>query len=1025
MGNEMKIKNTKNKKLITVFLLYFLTLPAVFLTSSCQTNQSVFLRSQMTKADYEKALLKEEENLNNTLISFGENSLEAANIYDKLADINLALGNFEASQKQYEKAFNIRKSKLNEDDEKIATSLKNLGTIYKRTGKLKKASSMLHKSLEITTKIKGNDTPDVASLLVNISHLYMLQNNYKLAEQRCKKALNILLMDEEKHENEIDTARAYMAEIYLEQGKFAPAEKTIKKTLEKQISTFGKNSANVGTTLGYLAQIYTKQGRYKLAENNLNHSLQILQSELGENDPKVAETLKDYTQVLIKRGKYKQAIPFIKRAQQIQERSIGSTHPDIAKTYIMLADVYHNAKMYEQALTSAENAFDIYKNIYGIQSNICASALAKIGEINLSLKNLRLAEESLKKALDISNKVSGRRHPKTALIMKSLADVYAQENLFAKAEKLYKQSAILIKGAHSENHPSVVFIYESLAKLYLKKGATPDALQNIRRATKSFINFHSITGNKEAIKNYNISKELFETYLNIIFDGIGRSPRNRIRYSEEAFRVFQTAGLIKDSQSLSKISAKFTAEPNYLGSIVREQYTLAKSYNSAEKKLTKAIELSENERSRSQEKEYRRKMKEIFSIRNSIDKTISDKFSNYKELVNPKNFSVYNLQNNLAKNEALVAYFVGDKQTYIFAVTKKDMSFTKAYINEARLKEYVKKIISGLSPSNIKNGELPAYDTALANRLYKEIFKPIEKTIKGKKEIILVPSSALKSLPFAALVTKNAQNLEDVSWLSDRYAFSIISSVSSNRALKNFRLKQSSDNLLIGFGKALEKDEKVKKSYLNIFDNFKNSHDKTDELYKISNNLNIKEPYSLIKENATEKDVRESDLSNYKIVTFASPVIMAGEFMGLEEPALIMSQSQKDALSDNDGILHASEVTSLKLNAELVILLASKTASKSGEPNLEGLSSLSKAFLYAGTRSMLISNWVEPSQASEKIITSFIESIRKSPKTSKAQALKAAMNDLRKSDGSKYMHPIFWAQFSLVGDNKKASSNLD
>ena len=106
---------------------------------------------------------------------------------------------------------------------------------------------------------------------------------------------------------------------------------------------------------------------------------------------------------------------------------------------------------------------------------------------------------------------------------------------------------------------------------------------------------------------------------------------------------------------------------------------------------------------------------------------------------------------------------------------------------------------------------------------------------------------------------------------------------------------------------------------------------------------------------ATETVVKSADLSGTRVLAFATHGLVAGELKGSAEPALVLTPPEKGTELD-DGLLTASEVAQLRLNADLVILFACDTASPDGTPGAEGLSGFAKAFFYAGSRALLVSH---------------------------------------------------------------------
>ena len=167
---------------------------------------------------------------------------------------------------------------------------------------------------------------------------------------------------------------------------------------------------------------------------------------------------------------------------------------------------------------------------------------------------------------------------------------------------------------------------------------------------------------------------------------------------------------------------------------------------------------------------------------------------------------------------------------------------------------------------------------------------------------------------------------------------------------------------------------------------------------------------------ATETRVRTTDLSDTRIVAFATHGLLGGEMSGFAEPGLVLTPPAHGTESD-DGLLTASEVAQLRLNADLVILSACNTAAPDGTPGAEGLTGLAKAFFYAGTRSLLVSHWSVVSDAAEELTTGMFDEVRAEPDIGWAQALRrSSLAMISSPDRPHYAHPMFWAPFSVVGE---------
>src|SRR5262249_3558240 len=138
-----------------------------------------------------------------------------------------------------------------------------------------------------------------------------------------------------------------------------------------------------------------------------------------------------------------------------------------------------------------------------------------------------------------------------------------------------------------------------------------------------------------------------------------------------------------------------------------------------------------------------------------------------------------------------------------------------------------------------------------------------------------------------------------------------------------------------------------------------------------------------LRADASETTVKRLPLSNYRVVYFATHGLVAGDVEGLAEPALALTQPAK-ASADDDGLLTASEVAQLKLNADWVVLSACNTIA-GDKPGAEALSGLARAFFYAGTRALLVSHWAVESGAATRLTTTTFDLLNRDPSLGRAE----------------------------------------
>jgi len=180
------------------------------------------------------------------------------------------------------------------------------------------------------------------------------------------------------------------------------------------------------------------------------------------------------------------------------------------------------------------------------------------------------------------------------------------------------------------------------------------------------------------------------------------------------------------------------------------------------------------------------------------------------------------------------------------------------------------------------------------------------------------------------------------------------------------------------------------------------------ELKCVAQSLGVPESQIQVREKATETAVKTAPLERYQIVHFATHGLLASETKqatgSLAEPALVLTPPSTATESD-DGLLTASEIARLKLNADWVVLSACNTAGGGSTASGEALSGLARAFFYAGARALLVSDWAVDSDAAVLLITHAFAELSQNPSIGRAEALRRSMQAVIK-DTPDPMRPI-------------------
>ena len=191
----------------------------------------------------------------------------------------------------------------------------------------------------------------------------------------------------------------------------------------------------------------------------------------------------------------------------------------------------------------------------------------------------------------------------------------------------------------------------------------------------------------------------------------------------------------------------------------------------------------------------------------------------------------------------------------------------------------------------------------------------------------------------------------------------------------------------------------------------------TDELRAVARALDAPSDDLLLGPDASERELRKRPLNDYRVISFATHAIVAGEIEGVTEPALVLSPGQDEHNPQNDGLLTASEIANLTVDANLVILSACDTATSDGRISGRGLSGLANAFFFAGARSIAVTQWAVSSTVAQRLGAGLVSQAIASSTGGVAEGLREAMLDYIATAKEDYLaNPRFWGAFIIAGD---------
>jgi CHAT domain-containing protein len=520
-------------------------------------------------------------------------------------------------------------------------------------------------------------------------------------------------------------------------------------------------------------------------------------------------------------------------------------------------------------------------------------------------------------------------------------------------------------------------------------------------------------------------KEFLPELIRLLFQAYSSAGTSPPEILDEAFRASQSARGLETAQALAGMTARYAAGSDALAGIIRDQQDLSDRSKALNDSLIKVLSQAPNQRGPNAEATIRSELGKVDAKLKADNDRLRTEFPRFAELARAQPVGVADVQHALDPEEAFVSFTLGSKDSYLFVIRKDGASFHKLDLTQAQAAQSVQVLRAALVDDK-------PFPVGKAHDLYTRLLAPAEGLIAGAKSLIAVPDGALESLPLAVLVTASADGTDvdykHVAWLIRRQALTIVPAASSLVALRSFPDTRRPANPFVGFGdpdfrgtpakRAIDTTSLYKgaEAVADRLRNLPRLADTADELRAEAKILGAPDSSLHLGNNASVTTVKSLDLSNTRIVAFATHAGVAGELAQVMEPALALSPPERPTPQD-DGLLRASQVSQLRLNADFVILSACNTAAPDGTPGAAGLSGLAKAFFYAGARSLLVSHWEVQSDPTVKLTTGMIRAISADPSIGRAEALRrsmlAMMDTSQNPDDS---HPIAWAPFVLAGE---------
>jgi CHAT domain-containing protein len=251
--------------------------------------------------------------------------------------------------------------------------------------------------------------------------------------------------------------------------------------------------------------------------------------------------------------------------------------------------------------------------------------------------------------------------------------------------------------------------------------------------------------------------------------------------------------------------------------------------------------------------------------------------------------------------------------------------------------------------------------------------------------LTIVPYGVLHYLPFTALWSAPAQ-----AYLGETYLLNFLPSASVLRFVKDKAKDKPNQDRLLAIANP-------------VAEGFATLSHAADEVTAVAA---LYDTTPFLPPNARKSTLFENAL-DHDIIFLAAH----GE-LNSTSPLFSRIILSADESGTDDGSLTVEEVYNLNLSqANLVVLSACQTSL--GELSRgDDFIGLNRAFIYAGTPSILASLWSVDDEATRILISSFFRNLKAG--STHAEALRRAQAEVRSHPD--YVHPFYWSAFVLTGE---------
>jgi CHAT domain-containing protein/tetratricopeptide (TPR) repeat protein len=730
---------------------------------------------------------------------------------------------------------------------------------------------------------------------------------------------------------------------------------------------------------------------------------------------------------------YNQALPIFRKIGQRDGE--GSALLNLGVSYGALAEPV-------KALDNCSQSLTIFRAIGDKRTG--ARALVTIAGLYLKAGQEEKALNELVNALPLTQQSGDRQ--REAFALQLIGKIYRSRGEQSKALEFYTQSLTLSRAV--EDHRTEAETLLRIAEVYRDKGNLADAETNAQAALAVIESVRAKIASQDLRASYFASiRPYYEFYIDLLMKRHQLQPA--AGYDARAFELSERARARSLIELLNESGAGVSegVDP----ALLRRDRQLQDSMTAKADRLMRLLSGTHRDQ---EVAALREDMEELSIAHDEVESKIRESGPRYAALTRPQPLGITEIQKELDQSSVLLEYVLGEEHSYLWAISRESINSFQLPARR-QIEAAARRVHDLLTARNQRpkfetgaerTSRVTAADSEFATaaaELSKIVLGPVASQLHDKN-LLIVSDGALSYVPFAALPIPAREGSRRL-LLLDHQIVNLPSATTLSILRSELTKRKPAEKTVMVIADPVfdHSDERVKSSpqksgggsstsaspagaiNARAADVVRSATDvgSDGEDVRISRLPYTRKEADAIVSLVPANDSREAldfdasrataisdDLKNYRFVHFATHSFLNN--VHPELTGIVLSLVDRTG-ADQEGFLRASEVFNLKLNAEMVVLSGCQTG-LGKEIKGEGFMGLTRGFMYAGARRLVVSQWAVSDEASAALMARMYQYILGPDKMSPAAALRAAQ--ISTLNEKRWQAPYYWAAFVLEGE---------